>query len=78
MRLSLSFAFGAALLLSACGQTTTDRALTGAGFGAAGGALLGSVVGAPMIGALVGGAAGATAGAATDPSEIYLGQPVWK
>lgn len=78
MRISVALAFGAALLLAACGQTPTDRALTGAGFGAAGGALLGSVVGAPMIGALAGGAIGATAGAATDPSQIYLGQPVWK
>jgi uncharacterized membrane protein len=78
MRISVSLALGAALLLSACGQTPTDRAMTGAGMGAAGGALLGAVVGAPMIGALVGGSAGAIAGAATDPSEIYLGQPVWK
>ncbi|HXE26962.1 MAG TPA: glycine zipper family protein [Stellaceae bacterium] len=78
MRISVSLAFGAALLLSACGQTPTDRALTGAGFGAAGGAVVGAVFGAPMIGALVGGSAGAVAGAATDPSEIYLGQPVWK
>lgn len=78
MRVSMALALGAALLLAACGQTPTDRALTGAGFGAAGGALLGSVVGAPMIGALAGGAIGATAGAATDPSQIYLGQPVWK
>ena len=78
MRIPLSLALGAALLLSACGQTPADRAMTGAGFGAAGGALIGSVVGAPLIGALVGGSAGAVAGAATDPSEIYLGKPVWK
>ena len=78
MRIAVSLALGAALLLSACGQTPTDRAMTGAGMGAAGGALLGAVVGAPMIGALVGGSAGAVAGAVTDPSEIYLGQPVWK
>ena len=78
MRIPLSLALGAALLLSACGQTPTDRAMTGAGFGAAGGAVIGALAGAPMIGALVGGAAGAVAGAATDPSQIYLGQPVWK
>jgi uncharacterized membrane protein len=78
MRISVSLALGAALLLSACGQTPTDRAMTGAGFGAAGGAVIGALAGAPMIGALVGGAAGAVAGAATDPSEIYLGNPVWK
>jgi osmotically inducible lipoprotein OsmB len=78
MRISLAFVLGAALLLSACGQTPTDRALTGAGFGAAGGAVVGALLGAPIIGALAGGAVGATAGAATDPSQIYLGAPVWK
>lgn len=78
MRIAVAMALGAALLLAACGQTPTDRALTGAGMGAAGGALIGSVVGAPLIGAMLGGSAGAIAGAATDPSEIYLGQPVWK
>lgn len=78
MRIPLCLALGAALLLSACGQTPTDRALSGAGFGAAGGAVVGALVGAPLIGALVGGAGGAVAGAATDPSEIYLGNPVWK
>jgi osmotically inducible lipoprotein OsmB len=78
MRIPASLALAAALLLSACGQTPTDRAMTGAGFGAAGGAVVGALVGAPLIGALVGGGAGAVAGAATDPSEIYLGAPVWK
>jgi osmotically inducible lipoprotein OsmB len=78
MRIPVAMGLGAALLLAACGQTPTDRALTGAGMGAAGGALIGSVVGAPLIGAMLGGSAGAIAGAATDPSEIYLGQPVWK
>ncbi len=78
MRISLALVLGAALLLSACGQTPTDRALTGAGFGAGGGALVGALFGEPLIGALVGGATGAVAGAATDPSQIYLGAPVWK
>jgi hypothetical protein len=78
MRIPVCLALGAALLLSACGQTPTDRALSGAGFGAAGGAVVGALVGAPLVGAMVGGAGGAVAGAATDPSEIYLGNPVWK
>lgn len=78
MRVSVGLAFAAALLLSACGQTPTDRALTGAGVGAAGGAMLGALVGAPGIGAMVGAAGGATVGAATDPSQIYLGKPVYK
>lgn len=78
MRLSIVMALGAALLLSACGQTPTDRAVTGAGIGAAGGAVVGALIGAPAIGALVGAAGGASVGAATDPSQIYLGQPVYK
>jgi len=78
MRVSVSLVLGGALLVSACGQTPTDRALTGAGMGAAGGAVVGALVGAPFIGAMVGAAGGATVGAATDPSQIYLGQPVYK
>jgi osmotically inducible lipoprotein OsmB len=78
MRLSLASVLAAALLLSACGQTPSDRAVTGAGLGAAGGAIVGALVGAPAIGALAGAAGGAAVGAATDPSEIYLGKPVYK
>lgn len=78
MRVSVALVLGAALLLSACGQTPTDRAVTGAGIGAAGGAMFGAIVGAPFIGAMVGAAGGATVGAATDPSDIYLGKPVYK
>ena len=78
MRVSVAFILGAALLLSACGQTPTDRAVTGAGVGAAGGAVVGALIGAPFIGAMVGAAGGATVGAATDPSDIYLGKPVYK
>jgi osmotically inducible lipoprotein OsmB len=78
MRISITFVLGAALLLSACGQTPTDRAVTGAGIGAAGGAMFGALIGAPFIGAMVGAAGGASVGAATDPSDIYLGKPVYK
>lgn len=78
MRVSMALVLGAALMLAACGQTPTDRAVTGAGLGAAGGAMVGALVGAPAIGALVGAAGGATVGAATDLSEIYLGKPVYK
>jgi osmotically inducible lipoprotein OsmB len=78
MRVSVAAALSAALLLAACGQTPTDRAVTGAGIGAASGAIVGALVGAPAIGALVGAAGGASVGAATDPSEIYLGKPVYK
>lgn len=68
----------AALLLSACGTTTTDRAASGAGIGAAAGAIGGAFFGAPLIGAAVGAAAGGTVGAVTTPSDVDLGKPVWK
>ena len=67
------------LLLAACGDTTEDRALSGAGIGAASGAVIGAVTGiGPGAGALIGGAVGATAGAVTDSSEVNLGKPVWR
>jgi uncharacterized membrane protein len=63
--------------LSACGQTRTDRALSGAGLGAAGGAAVGAITGgSPLTGALIGGAAGAAGGALTDPDDIDLGRPL--
>jgi len=67
-----------ALLLSACGTSTTDRAASGAGIGAAAGAIGGAFFGAPLIGAAVGAAAGGTVGAVTTPSEVDLGKPAWK
>jgi len=79
-KLGLSIAaFGLPLLLAACGDTTEDRAVSGAGIGAAGGAIIGAVTGiGPVGGALIGGAVGATAGAVTDPSQVNLGKPVWR
>ena len=67
-------ALGLPLALAACGSTTEDRALSGAGIGSAGGAIIGAVT---PIGP-VGGAVGATAGAVTDSSQVNLGKPVWK
>lgn len=64
--------------LAACGNTTGDRALSGAGIGAGAGLLGGALVGAPVEGALIGGAVGAGAGALTDSDQIDLGKPVWK
>lgn len=65
--------------LAACGDTRTERGLTGgaigAGAGAVGGALVGGSAGA---GALIGGAVGAATGALTDPDDIYLGKPFWE
>ena len=74
-------AIGSAALLSlaACGETRTDRALSGgaigAGVGAAGGALTG---GSAVGGALIGGAAGAATGALTDKKQLDLGKPAWE
>lgn len=65
--------------VAACGNSTGDRALSGAGIGAGAGAgaaaLTGGSVGA---GAVLGGAAGAAAGALTDRNDVDLGRPVWR
>jgi osmotically inducible lipoprotein OsmB len=66
------------LCLSACGHTTGDRALSGAGIGAAGGAVVGALAGAPLAGAVVGGAVGAGAGALTNSDQVNLGRPIWR
>ena len=68
-----------AFLLAACGTSTTDRALSGAGIGAGLGAA-GSMAtgGSPVTGGLLGGAAGAAAGGLTSPDTVNLGKPVWK
>ena len=65
--------------LAACGYSTTDRALSGAGIGAGVGAA-GSMAtgGNPVTGGLLGGAAGAAAGGLTSPDTVNLGKPVWK
>jgi peptidoglycan hydrolase-like protein with peptidoglycan-binding domain len=64
--------------LAGCGDTTGDRAVTGAGMGAAGGAIIGAIT--PMsvgTGALIGAAVGGAAGALTDKSQINLGDSPW-
>jgi len=68
----------AALGLSACGETTSDRALSGGAIGAGAGAVGGALLGHPVAGAVVGGAAGAATGAATDKDDVDLGKPVWR
>lgn len=66
-------------LLAACGSSTGDRALSGAGIGAGVGAVGGAVVGGdPVDGALIGGAVGAAAGGLTKKSDINLGKPIWR
>jgi osmotically inducible lipoprotein OsmB len=63
-----------ALALAACGNTQTERAVSGgaigAGVGAAGSALTG---GSAVGGALIGAGVGAAAGGLTDRSQIDLG-----
>jgi osmotically inducible lipoprotein OsmB len=66
------------LALAACGETTGDRALSGAGIGAAAGAVGGALVGAPLAGAAIGAGVGAGTGALTSPSQVDLGKPVWE
>jgi hypothetical protein len=67
-----------ALLLSACGATQADRAMSGAGIGAVAGVIGGAMLGAPSVGLLLGAAAGASVGAATSPAQVDLGKPVWR
>jgi osmotically inducible lipoprotein OsmB len=65
--------------LVACGESRTDRAISGgalgAGVGAAGAAVLNRD---PVTGALIGGAVGAGAGALTKKKDVDLGKPIWK
>jgi peptidoglycan hydrolase-like protein with peptidoglycan-binding domain len=69
----------AGLLLAACGETTEDRAISGAGIGAGAGAVLGAVTGLSIVeGVLIGAAAGGATGALTNENQINLGTPVWK
>lgn len=66
-------------LTSACGNTTQDRALSGAGLGAAAGAVGGALVGGSMItGTVIGAGVGAAAGALTDNGDINFGKPAWR
>jgi osmotically inducible lipoprotein OsmB len=74
-------ALAAALILplSACGESTGDRALSGGAIGAGAGALGGAVLGgSPATGAIVGGAVGAATGALTDKRDVNLGKPAWR
>lgn len=67
------------LAITACGETKSDRALSGAGIGAGIGAA-GSIVtgGSVGKGVLLGAGAGAAAGALTDKEDVDLGRPAWR
>lgn len=67
------------MAISACGQTKSERALSGGGIGAGVGAVGSAVTGgSPLTGAVIGGAAGAATGALTDEEDLDLGKPIWK
>ncbi len=71
---------GALFALAACGHSEPGRVQGGAAAGAATGATVG-LVGGPVgvvAGAVIGGGAGALTGASTTPTQVDLGQPVWK
>jgi hypothetical protein len=76
-RLAVALIF-TGLVMTGCGTTKQDRALSGGAIGAGVGGLAGAATGAPLGGALLGGAAGAAGGALTNPNQVDLGKPVWK
>ena len=79
---NLTYAISGLVLLimtSACGNSQSDRALSGAGIGAGAGAVGGAILGGdPITGAVIGGGVGAAAGALTDEDDIDLGKPAWR
>lgn len=77
--LSTTTILAAALMVSACGHSKSDRAISGAGIGAAAGGVGSAVLGGdPVTGAVVGGAVGAAGGALTDSDDVDLGKPWWR
>ena len=67
------------LLVSACGHSAGDRAVSGAGLGAATGMGVAALTGGSVWGgAAVGAAAGAITGAVTNDRQINAGKPVWR
>ena len=74
----LAAVFATSMLVSSCGTSTSDRAISGGLIGAGAGAAVGSMSGSAGTGAVVGGLAGAAVGAATTPDQINLGDPVWR
>ncbi|PZP39855.1 MAG: hypothetical protein DI585_02765 [Pseudomonas fluorescens] len=67
------------VLLAACGESGSDRALSGAGIGAGVGAAAGALTGgSATTGAVLGGAAGAAAGGLTKSKDVDLGKPWWR
>lgn len=66
-------------MLAACGETTSDRALSGGAIGAGAGAVGSAIVGGRVLpGAVIGGAVGAAAGGLTKKKDVDLGKPLWR
>jgi osmotically inducible lipoprotein OsmB len=59
------------LAVGDCGDTPSQRAVTGGAIGAGSGAVVGSTMGHPVGGAVVGGLGGAAVGAAPTPDRRY-------
>jgi len=73
MKLTSALLVTSALAIAGCGDSTGERALSGAGIGAGVGAAAGAVSGgSPVTGALVGAGVGAATGALTDEDDIDL------
>ena len=64
--LALAVGVAATLGIAACGETTTERTLSGGAIGAAGGAAIGAMAGSPGMGAAIGAGAGLLGGYLTD------------
>ena len=79
MKTTVLTAFAAsALMLAACGTSTSDRTVSGGLIGAGAGAAIGAAAGAnPATGALIGGLGGAAIGAVSDPCTLNFGDPWW-
>ena len=60
------------------GNTTGDRALSGAAIGGGAGLVGGALLGAPVAGMAVGAAGGAAVGALTTPDQVNMGRPAWR
>jgi hypothetical protein len=74
----LGAALVSVLALGACGTSTSDRVLSGAGIGAAAGAVGSAITGGDAgTGAVIGGAAGGVVGGVTDKDDVDLGDPIW-
>lgn len=70
---ALTFIAISTLVLAACGNTKTERGLSGAGIGAGVGAVGSAITGgSPWTGAVIGGVVGGATGAMTDKDDINL------